>query len=117
MQMTRFDQHAIEQIERCGGLAVSVYHDAKGLQFMRRPGSVSLAGKLMPPMNYKERAFYSSWEQRGYLHPDVNAKLCLADPTFKERYLMVKPVRLIEKTVFPMRNIPHELRQEGLLKD
>jgi hypothetical protein len=66
-------------------------------------------------MNYKQRLEFSGWERRGYLHPNVRARLSLVDPTFEERYLMVEPVQPLNKPDIQLRRIPNELREEGIL--
>lgn len=103
-----------------GGTAASVFHDKKGIQQLLRPNSLGIHPSLplpplLPPMTFRERLVYSSWERRGYLHPEVRTRLCKVDPTFERRYLMVEPIEPISKPTFNLKNIPAELRKEGLL--
>lgn len=115
-----FTQSAIKRIEELGGLAASVFHDRKGLLQVLRPSTSRVHPSLpqpliMPPMNFKQRLEFSLWERRGYLHPVVREKLRKRDPTFEQRYLMVDPVQPLEKPDVNLRNIPGELRQEGII--
>lgn len=82
---------------------------------MRRPDRVKTYERLTPPLTLKARLFYSSWEQRGYLHPAIRERLVQADPSFFKRYHLVKPMVEQQKPKFNLRNIPDELRQEGIL--
>lgn len=82
---------------------------------MRRSDKVKLCGLLSPPLTLKARLFYSSWEQRGYLHPEIRERLVQVDPSFPQRYHQVKPMVEQQKPKFNLRNIPAELRQEGVL--
>jgi hypothetical protein len=115
IEASRFSQGAIDRIEKLGGIAVSVYHDERGLRQLLRPNSVKIHPSLprpllMPPMTFKERLLYSTFDQRGYLNPVVRERLCAVDTTFEARYLMVEPVAPLAKPVLNLRNIPKELR-------
>ena len=118
IEASRFSHCAIARIEQLGGIAASVYHDARGLRQLIRPESIKIHPSLprpplMPPMTFKERLLYSQWEHRGYLNTTVREKLRQADPTLEGRYLMVEPVQPLNKPVIDLRRIPHELRQEA----
>ncbi len=114
--MTRFEPKAIERIESLKGLPVAVYHDAVGLRYQRIPRTKLLPGQqLQPPSTLKMRAYYSNYENRGYLHPLVRDRLTAADPNFARLYRFARPMDQPSKPVFPLRRIPNELRQERLL--
>lgn len=115
LQVTCFEENAIRRIEQLGGLPVSVYHDALGLRWAKRPHAVKLYESLPPPATLTARVFYSSWEHRGYLHPNVQQRLLQADPSFAQRYHLARPMAAPEKAVFVLRKIPEELRREGVL--
>lgn len=115
-----FTLPAIQCIEELGGTAISVFHDRDGIRQLLRPWSVDIhrslpRPQLLPPMTFTQRLFYSQHENRGYLHHLVRSQLRLIDPTFEKRYLMVKSVKALKTPEFHYRNIPDELREEGLL--
>lgn len=112
--MTEFTPDAIARIEALGGIAASVYHDLKGMVMMQQPRR-PFWEKLMPPMTFRERVFYSQWENRGYLNPDMWERLTLADPNFEKRYWRAPSMEPVDRVEFPLNRIPEELREEGLL--
>lgn len=114
MEMTEFDPAAIQRIEELGGTVASIFHDMAGMVFMRQPYKQILQ-PLLPPMTFKERVYYSQWEHRGYLHPDMWERLCQVHSGFEKRYLSAPPMNPVEKTRFPLDQITFELRDEGLL--
>lgn len=100
-------------------MAAAVYHSERGMLQLLRPAVLKIhpslpQPKFLPPMTYKERLWYSGWDNRGYLHPEVRKRLQQADPAFTERYLLVDPVQPIRRAVetFNFGNIPAELRQQ-----
>lgn len=118
---TKFTPSAIKAIERRGGHAISVYHTAEGIMHIRRPHTTRVhpslpqyQPKFMPPMSYKKRLYYSSWENRGYLHPACRAIIQKVDPTFEQRYIMVEPQQPVIKPIFNFRNIPKEVAEETI---
>lgn len=120
IQATRFSQRAIQRIEELGGTAVAVYHDDRGMLQMLRPTALRIhpslpLPKYLPPMKYKERLWYSSHEQRGYLNREVRERLRQVDPNFEDRYLMVEPLEKAERPNLSLRAIPATLRAQGII--
>ncbi len=122
IEASAFTPSAIERLEQVGGTPVAVYHDRRGLAQITRPKSSkvhpSLAQPLYaPPMTYKRRLYYSRYENRGYLHEEMQARLRAADPTFAERYVIVKPTDPVARETFPLGQIAANLRRDGILED
>lgn len=122
VEASAFSADAIARIEALGGTAVSVFHDRRGIQQLTRPHSIGVHASLprpllAPPMTFKERLQYSSWESRGYLHPEMRRRVAAADPTFAQRYLMVAPVAPVPKTPFRLAALPAALRSAGALPE
>lgn len=117
----KFTQEAIKRIEELGGHAIAVYHDRNGIRQIKRPKSTGVhpslpqyQPKLMPPMTYKSRLYYSQWESRGYLHPKIREVIRAIDPSFELHYLMVTPQAAVIKPIFDYRNIPAEVASESV---
>ena len=69
-----FDKSAVQKIESLGGLSVAVYLDINGWRSLANPskfGKLAAKYERLPPRTWKERLFYSSYENRGYLNENL----------------------------------------------
>lgn len=113
IQATEFTHGAIKRVEDLGGLAVRVYHSPACLRQLLRPEVTKIHPSLpqpqfKPPMTFNERVKHSLLENRGYLHPEIRAKLAIVDPSFEQRYMMVDPLEPLDKPTFDYRSILHQ---------
>lgn len=69
-------------------------------------------------MNSNTRAFYSNFENRGYLNLEVKKKLLKSDPGFSEKYEFCTPFEPESalKPFYRLSDVVSELRKEGILK-
>mmetsp|Transcript_24448 Transcript_24448/g.39718 ORF Transcript_24448/g.39718 Transcript_24448/m.39718 type:complete len:271 (+) Transcript_24448:221-1033(+) len=77
IEVTRASKKAIELVERANGLVVTKYHDRIALKLLLKPWSFD--HRLPPPRHArpppKQMAYYTNFENRGYLSPEIQLKL------------------------------------------
>ena len=77
IEVSQASETAIKAIEAAGGSITSVYHNRLGLRAHLKPHKFeTLPLQARPPP--KKMDFYTSFEKRGYLSPEIQAKKALA---------------------------------------
>lgn len=79
-----FDQEAIGRIEELGGLAVAAHLSSLAIRTIcapesflkwRKAGNAAALPRISAPVAERKKVFYFSWRERGYLHPDMQARI------------------------------------------
>lgn len=98
-----FDDNSIKQIENYGGFPISVYLNINGWRKLTRPQvfkSIDNSFLQHPPPTWKERVFYSNYQNRAYLNTQYRDSLPLKISEYlKENFYLIpeeKPKTEIE---------------------
>lgn len=73
-----FDKSAIEQLQRRSGFPLAVYLNENGWRGLSNPvkfRKLAEQHERLPPPSWKERIFYSSYENRGYLNETIQKRM------------------------------------------
>ncbi|KAJ0403962.1 hypothetical protein P43SY_009455 [Pythium insidiosum] len=77
IEVSQASQTAIEAIEAAGGNITTVYFNRLGLRSLLKPHKFEALPQLARPAP-KKMPYYTSYENRGYLSPEIQAKKALA---------------------------------------
>ena len=76
IEVTRASKQAIEKVERAGGSVVTAWYNRLGLRALLKPEKFAvLPRRAAPPPKYQP--YYTSYEWRGYLSPEVQRRAAL----------------------------------------
>lgn len=73
IEVSQASKGAIEAIEAAGGTITSVYHNRLALRALLKPHKFELIPQFARP-NPKKLTYYTNYEKRGYLSPEIQAK-------------------------------------------
>lgn len=73
IEVSQASKGAIEAVEAAGGSITSVYHNRLALRALLKPHKFELIPQFARP-NPKKLSYYTSFEKRGYLSPEIQAK-------------------------------------------
>jgi|UniRef100_K3X7J1 large subunit ribosomal protein L15 len=77
IEVSQASKSAIQAIEAAGGSITSVYHNRLALRALLKPHKFELIPQFARP-NPKKLTYYTDYEKRGYLSPEIQAKKALA---------------------------------------
>ncbi|TMW69418.1 hypothetical protein Poli38472_001574 [Pythium oligandrum] len=77
IEVSQASTTAIEAIEAAGGNITTVYYNRLGLRALLKPHKFETIPQFARP-NPKKLTYYTDYEKRGYLSPEIQAKKALA---------------------------------------
>lgn len=77
IEVSQASKAAIQAIEAAGGNITSVYHNRLALRALLKPHKFELIPQFARPTP-KKLTYYTNYEKRGYLSPEVQVKKALA---------------------------------------
>ncbi|KAG1690544.1 hypothetical protein DVH05_028046 [Phytophthora capsici] len=83
IEVSQASESAIKAVEAAGGSITSVYYNRLGLRALLKPHKFETIPQLARP-NPKKLKYYSNYEKRGYLSPEIQVKKALANASNSE---------------------------------
>ncbi len=77
IEVSQASEGAIKAIEAAGGSVVSMYYNRLGLRALLKPHKFEVIPQLARP-NPKKLDYYTNFEKRGYLSPEIQVRKALA---------------------------------------
>lgn len=87
---TEFSPEAIKRIEEIGGKAVAFYHTPLGFRALIHPEKFLRPIRFAAPILIRDLMYYWSYENRGYLHPEIMKNLSQDETLEFNRYVIAK---------------------------
>ena len=91
--VSRASRNAIDLIEKRGGSIVTVYYNRLGLRVLLKPEKFKLLPQQASPIKPKDREYYKSAKNRGYLSPKV--EISVPD----NRWVKILPGHILPKQI------------------
>jgi large subunit ribosomal protein L15 len=77
IEVSQASTSAINAVEAAGGSIVTVYHNRLGLRALLKPHKFEILPQNARP-NPTKLDYYTNYEKRGYLSPEIQARKALA---------------------------------------
>ncbi|ETP40289.1 ribosomal protein L15 [Phytophthora nicotianae P10297] len=83
IEVSQASESAIKAVEAAGGSITSVYHNRLALRALLKPHKFETLPQPARP-NPKKLTYYTNYEKRGYLSPEIQVKKALANASNSE---------------------------------
>ncbi|KAI9917419.1 hypothetical protein PsorP6_012925 [Peronosclerospora sorghi] len=83
IEVSQASKSAIDAVEAAGGTITSVYHNRLALRALLKPHKFETIPQPARP-NPKKLTYYTNYEKRGYLSPEIQIKKALANASNSE---------------------------------